>query len=137
MLKGVHHIAYLVEDLHAAASHFVDVLGGRLLKRNYFEPSGVEVALVELGNVIFELVLPVREGTDPWKHLQAHGPGFYHIAFLVDDISAALPVLERSGVGLIDRAPVAGVDWDVAWLTSDSMLKVPSQLVKPREAGTG
>jgi methylmalonyl-CoA/ethylmalonyl-CoA epimerase len=132
MLKGVHHIAYLVEDLDAATKQFVDVFGGKFLSRRFFEPSGVEVVMVDLGNVVFELVLPVQEGTDSWKHMQVHGPGFYHIAFLVDDINAALPVLEKGGVGLIDRAAVPGVDWDVAWLTTESMLNVPSQLAKPK-----
>lgn len=135
MLKGVHHIAYLVEDLDAATRLFTEVFKGTLLKRNYFEPSGVEVALIDLGNVVFELVKPVREGTPSWRHMAEHGPGFYHMAFLVDDIPEALAALEAGGVELADRSPMPGVDWDVAWLGAKSMLNVPSQLIKPKAGG--
>lgn len=134
MFKGVHHIAYLVENLDAAADIFVNVLGATALERKYFEPSGVEVALVRLGNVLFELVLPVREGTVSHEHLRRHGPGFYHIGLEVDDITEALAKLREAGVGAVDQSAVPGVNWDVAWLQTDSMLGVPSQLVQPKGA---
>ncbi len=133
MFKGVHHVAYLVEDLDAATHLFVNVLGAAPLDRKYFDPSGVEVAVVRLGNVRFELVRPLREGTPPYEHLRLHGPGFYHIGLEVDEIGDALAKLKAAGIGLIDEAPVPGVDWDVAWLQTASTLGVPSQLVQPKE----
>ncbi len=135
MLKGVHHIAYLVEDLDAAVHLIVNVLGASLLDRKHFDPSGVEVAVVRLGNVCFELVRPLREGTPASEHLRLHGPGFYHIGLEVDDIDKALLRLKAAGIGLIDEEPVPGVDWDVAWLETASTLGVPSQLVRPKGEG--
>lgn len=133
MLKGIHHIAFVVEDLDAATRLFVDVFGGSLKSRTYFEPGGVEVSLVSLGNVLFELARPIRPGTDTFNYMKEHGPGFYHLGFLVDDIPDALARLEAGGVGLIDRTAVSGVDWDVAWLRTESVLHVPAQLIRPKK----
>lgn len=133
MLKGVHHIAYVVTDLDAAVHQFVNVFGGTETRRETIAATGIEVSLVQLGNMLFELVKPVSKASNAYKFLQDHGPGVYHIAFEVGDIDAALTELTASGVDTTGAQPAPGVDWTAAWLKPTAgTLNVLTQLIEPK-----
>lgn len=130
MLKKVHHIAYIVRDLNQAVELYENVFQVSVHQRQFFEPRGIEVALFYVGDILFELICPVQEGTRAYEFLQQKGEGFYHIAFEVDGIEERLKELEEKGVGLIHNKPIPGIDWDVAWMKRESTLGVYSQLVQ-------
>ena len=130
MLKKIHHIAYLVKDLNAAVELYERAFQAKIHHRQFFEPRGIEVALFYVGDILFELIQPVKEGTRAHQYLQEKGEGFFHIAFEVDEIEKRLEELQKRGIELIHTKPIPGVDWDVAWLDKDSTLGVYSQLVK-------
>ena len=55
-----------------------------------------------------ELVSPTRPDSSVEARLAGAGPGLYHIAFLVSDLSADMDHLSRSGFRLLDREPCGG-----------------------------
>jgi methylmalonyl-CoA/ethylmalonyl-CoA epimerase len=130
MLKKIHHIAYIVSDLDKAVELYENVFQVSVHQRQFFAPRGIEVALFYVGEVLFELIQPVEEGTRAYRYLQEHGEGFFHIAFEVDGIEERLKELEEKGIELIHKNPVPGIDWDVAWMKRESTLGVYSQLVR-------
>jgi methylmalonyl-CoA/ethylmalonyl-CoA epimerase len=133
MLKKIHHIAYIVKDLDQATEFYKNVFQAEFFRRQSFEPRGIEVALFYVGDVIFELIEPVKEGTRAYDFLQENGEGFFHIAFEVDDIEERLQEVEAKGVELIHKKPIPGVDWDVAWMKRESTHGVYSQFVRTKK----
>jgi methylmalonyl-CoA/ethylmalonyl-CoA epimerase len=130
MLKKVHHIAYIVKDLNQAVNLYEDVFGASIHQRQFFEPRGIEVALFYVGDILFELIQPVKEGTRAYNYLKENGEGFFHIAFEVDGIEQRLQEIEAKGIDLIHQKPIPGIEWDVAWMKRESTLGVFSQFVK-------
>ena len=67
-----------------------------------------KLAFFNMESLSLELIEPVG-GPSTWKdHLDQKGEGVHHIAFLVDDLAAALRELDARGVKLIDRVPRPG-----------------------------
>lgn len=130
MLKKVHHIAYIVKDLDRSVGLYKNVFGVEIHHRQDFEPRGIEVALFYVGDILFELIMPIKEDTRAYHYLEEHGEGFFHIAFEVDNIEDRLGEIKEKGIELIHEKPIPGVDWDVAWMKRESTLGVYSQLVK-------
>lgn len=133
MLKKIHHIAYIVSDLDKAVELYENVFQVSVHQRHLFEPRGIEVALFYVGDVLFELIQPVEEGTRAYQYLQEKGEGFFHIAFEVDHIEERLKEIEGKGLELIHKKPILGIDWDVAWIKKESTLGVYSQFVQANE----
>lgn len=133
MLKRVHHLAVLVRDLDRAMALYRDTFGLRLIRRMLFVERNVDVVLFDLGGVILEVMQPVGPGR-PQAWLEQHGEGFFHIAFVVDNLPARLRELEAQGVGLLDREPRPGIGWLVAWLDRESTFGLQAQLVGDGEA---
>jgi methylmalonyl-CoA/ethylmalonyl-CoA epimerase len=130
MLKRVHHIAYIVENLDQAVDFYESIFHVSVHHRQFFEPRGLEVALFYVGDILFELVSPTEEGTRAFQYLQENGEGFFHIAFEVDQLEDRLREIEDKGVKLIHNKPIPGLDWDVAWIKRESTRGVYSQLVR-------
>lgn len=109
----VHHIAYAVSDVSAAARSFA-ALG--------FEPEGsvcvdqkrgVEIQfLLNAGGTRIELVAPAREDSPVSEMLRkGHGTGSpYHICYEVESIADAQQGLARAGfVPTSDMAPAPAI----------------------------
>ena len=65
MLKGVHHIAYVVADLDKMVDMMERVFGMRPSRRETIEKSGQEVALYDMdGGATLEVIRPLHDNTD-------------------------------------------------------------------------
>ncbi|KJS19203.1 MAG: hypothetical protein VR72_19485 [Clostridiaceae bacterium BRH_c20a] len=133
MFKKIHHIAYLVRDLDKAAVLYENAFGVKVYGRQAFPPRGIEVAFFNVGDVLFELIMPVEKGTRAYNYLEEHGEGFFHIAFEVDSIEKHLKMARAAGAEPMHDEPIPGVDWDVAWLKREGVFGVFSQFVKTKE----
>src|SRR5436309_596379 len=100
-----HHIGIIVRDLAAAAAMY-GALGFGPGQTEEVPAQGVRVLLLPTGNPnqYLELITPLAEGALT-RFLARRGEGIHHIAFAVDDITAALERLRADGVRLIDDAP--------------------------------
>jgi catechol 2,3-dioxygenase-like lactoylglutathione lyase family enzyme len=108
---AVRQVALVVPDLDAAVRGYHEALGIGPWK--FYSISGAELtgmtyrgrpagsrmryALAFSGELMLELIQPL-EGESIWQeYLDARGPTLHHIAFYVDDFSAATDAMTRRG----------------------------------------
>ena len=68
----------------------------------------VNVLVLRAGTQRIELVEPASPDSPVSKFIERTGGGLHHLAWRVDDVSAALATLTARGVRLIDAAPRPG-----------------------------
>ena len=120
---GIHHVGVAVDDLDRALATYVDVLGGTLEHREALADQGVEAATV---------LAATGDDTPVGRFLAKRGPGMHHIAYLVDDVGAALHDLAAAGFELIDEAPRRGLfGLEVAFVHPDALNGVLTEVVSP------
>jgi methylmalonyl-CoA/ethylmalonyl-CoA epimerase len=109
VLRKIYHLGYAVEDLEAVARFYEEHFGIPTGEPEEVAEQGIVSAMFEVGESKIELLEPTRPDSPVGKFLAKRGEGFHHVAFLVDDLEAALEELKESGVELIDETPRVGV----------------------------
>jgi len=104
-IKGIDHIAIVVEDLEEALKFWRDRLGLALDHIETVSSQGVKIAFLPVGDSEVELVQPLDDESGVAKYLRKKGPGMHHLCFEVEDIQEKLRDLESQGVRLIDQEP--------------------------------
>ena len=128
--RGIHHLGLAVRDLDAAVDTYTRLFGGELEHRQTLDDQGVEAAAVLLGSGRVELVTPLGEDTPVGRFLARRGEGMHHVAYEVEDVSAALADLDAAGAELIDREPRSGLfGLQVAFVHPDAVHGVLSEVV--------
>ena len=129
---GIHHVGVAVDDLDRALATYVDVLGGTLEHREALADQGVEAAAVIVGADRVELLAATGDDTPVGRFVAKRGPGMHHIAYVVDDVGAALHDLAAAGLELIDEAPRRGLfGLEVAFVHPDAVHGVLTEVVSP------
>ena len=101
----LHHIGCLVADIPEAIADYRVLHGeGLQVSQQYnIAPQKVSVCFLEIGEAVFlELVQP-HEGNATLEKMLKKKPGFYHLGYLVSDISAEIDRLEKEEYRLISR----------------------------------
>ena len=106
---GVHHIGHAVADLESAVDTYRRTLGAVEDHRQTVPEQGVTAVLMLVGDARIELLAPLGADTPVGRFLEKRGPGLHHVAYLVDDVAAALQAAARSGAELIDERPRNGL----------------------------
>jgi len=128
--RAIHHVGVAVEDLDTAVDTYERLFGGRLEHRERVEDQGVEAASLRLGGSRVELLAALGDDTPVGRFLAKRGPGMHHVAYEVDDVSAALAELSEQGVELIDAQPRRGMfGLQVAFVHPESVHGVLSEVV--------
>jgi methylmalonyl-CoA/ethylmalonyl-CoA epimerase len=104
----LNHIGIIVSDLEAAILKYQEVLGVKLDRIEDYGAGLLRIAFFPLGEILLELIQPLRPGSTAWDFLQEHGEGIEHLAFQVDDIAAECSRLIRENIPVADWAPRAG-----------------------------
>lgn len=135
VIKGVDHVAIAVDDLDYTIERFEKLFGATVEHREVIEGYNVEVATVNLGNTCIEFVEGKTAESPTRKYVDKKGPGIHHIAFEVEDISAAISALVAEGAEMIDESPRRGKGGSrVAFVHPKSTGKILYELVEnPRE----
>ena len=129
---GIHHVGVAVDDLDQALATYVDVLGGTLEHREELADQGVEAAAVLVGADRVELLAATGDDTPVGRFVANRGPGMHHVAYVVDDVGAALRDLAAAGLELIDDAPRRGLfGLEVAFVHPDAVHGVLTEVVSP------
>jgi methylmalonyl-CoA/ethylmalonyl-CoA epimerase len=99
VIKGVHHIGILVDDLPRAEAFLGDVLGFDVVKRASIPDESTEVCFYDCGGVRLELIA-ISDPEIRARRGRAGGPApeIEHVAFAVDDIEADADRLRGHGV---------------------------------------
>ena len=129
---GIHHLGVAVDDLDRAVGTYVDVLGATLEHRAELADQGVDAASVLVGPDRVELLAPTGDDTPIGKFIAKRGPGMHHVAYVVDDVAAALRDLASDGIELIDETPRHGLfGLEVAFVHPDAVHGVLTEVVCP------
>ena len=128
--RGIHHLGVAVADLDEAVATYERLFGAEVEHREIVPDQGVEAASLRIGDGRVELLASLGDETPVGKFLAKRGPGMHHVAYEVDDVSAALVELARSGVELIDARPRRGMfGLQVAFVHPESVHGVLSEVV--------
>jgi methylmalonyl-CoA/ethylmalonyl-CoA epimerase len=68
----------------------------------------VRVAMLGVGESKIELLEPLSSDSPVAKFLEKNGQGVHHVAYEVEDISAAIAKLSSEGCRMIDEIPRQG-----------------------------
>lgn len=113
MIRGVHHVNFLVRDLDEAAARFGRLPGLQAERREDLPDRGVRTARFRAGDTWIVLVQPVADG-EPMRQLERHGEGFFLLSLAVDDVRAAAASLRAAGVRTGSDEPRTGLGgWQV------------------------
>jgi methylmalonyl-CoA/ethylmalonyl-CoA epimerase len=128
--RGIHHLGVAVPDLDEALETYAALFGGVVEHRALVADQGVEAASVVVGGSRVELLRPLGEDTPVGRFLAGRGPGMHHVAYEVDDVSAALAGLAAHGAVLIDEVPRQGLfGLEVAFVHPDAVHGVLTEVV--------
>jgi methylmalonyl-CoA/ethylmalonyl-CoA epimerase len=132
MFGALDHVGVAVSDLEAAVSLYEDRLGMTLVHRETVAEQGVDAVLLDVGDSHVELLHPTGPETPVGKFISTRGDGLHHVAYRVEDITAALSELREAGVKLIDEEPRTGIRSSrVAFLHPKSTGGVLTEIVEP------
>lgn len=104
-IKGINHVAVVVENLEEALIFWEGKLGLNLDHVETVESMAVRIAMLPLGDSKIELVEPVGSDSGIARYLRERGPGLHHLCLEVEDLQAKLHQLSEQGVRLIDEVP--------------------------------
>jgi len=124
-------VAVAVNSIDDALRVFEGQLGFRLEKRRVVEGQRVKAALLQVGDVRFELLEPLDRESTVGKFLEKRGEGIHHVALHVTNIEKHLEELKKKGVRLIDEKPRIGMEGGkIAFLHPGSAKGVLIELVE-------
>jgi len=112
MVRGIHHINFIVRELDDAIPAWETVLGRPVDSRDRLDGRGVDIARFDLGGTWLVLVQPTGAGA-PADYLEQHGEGFFLMSLGVDSLADEA---ERIGAVMLHGATRAGLD---DWVVQD------------------
>jgi methylmalonyl-CoA epimerase len=128
--RGIHHLGVAVADLDEALETYTRLFGATLEHRGSVAEQGVEAASVLVGDGRIELLAPTGDDTPVGRFLASRGAGMHHVAYMVEDVAAALAELEAAGAELIDEHPRTGLfGLEVAFVHPDAVHGVLTEVV--------
>jgi methylmalonyl-CoA/ethylmalonyl-CoA epimerase len=106
----IEHIGIAVKSIEESLPYYEKVLGLKCYAVEEVKDQKVKTAFFQVGQTKIELL----ESTDPegpiGKFVEKRGEGIHHIAFAVEDVSAALKNAAENGIRLIDEQPRKGAE---------------------------
>jgi len=135
MLKGVHHINFLVADLDAAIERYRELFGLDSIEIESLSDRGVITGRFKLGDVWIVLVQPLDEESEPARVLREQGEGIFLISFAVDKLDDAKRSLVSEGA-IDESAESRGglLNWRVIDLNPEAVFGAAIQLTEENES---
>jgi len=140
--KSITQIGIVVHDIEATAQSYADFFGvdkpksiwtdvqelAQTQYRGEQSPARAQLAFFNMGSLQLELIQP-DEGPSTWReHLDAHGEGVHHIAFLVEGIKEKITLMEGKSMPLLQKGEYTGGRY--AYMDSFKELKVVLELLE-------
>ncbi len=120
-------INFRVRDLDAALAYARDTLGATVLREKSSISFG-EMAMVQLGGLVMEIIAPASADSPLAQLIERRGEGIDSIGFTVPDVHAASDALEGAGARMIGSQG-GGVD-DLAWMHPKNPLGLSLELLR-------
>ena len=110
VVKAIHHVAVVVEDMEKSLAFWRDALGIELRELRDVPAEKSQVAFLPLAGAEVELVMPTTDDSGIAKYLAKRGPGMHHLCLEVDDIQGMLAQLKARNIRLINEEPRLAAD---------------------------
>ena len=134
MVKRVHHINFVVNDLEDAIKRYEEILGVPVHAREGLESRGVKLARFRVGEVWIVLVQPISDEGTPAAHLRQHGEGFFLISYEVDDVRQAAQDVRAKGIRFLNKEPRQGISrWKLMDIDPDDTFGTQIQLTDTQD----
>jgi methylmalonyl-CoA epimerase len=108
VLHKINHIGIAVQSIDAVIPFYRDQLGMKFMGQEDVPEQKVRVAMLCVGESKIELLEPLSSDSPVAKFLEKNGQGIHHVAYEVEDISAAIAKLASEGCRMIDEMPRNG-----------------------------
>jgi methylmalonyl-CoA/ethylmalonyl-CoA epimerase len=143
--KSIFQICVIVDDLTRYSENYRTILGFDVpsevqithgfdhTQATYFgQPMNAKAKIVSfmMGNVAFELLQPLDEGSVWMDYLKQHGSGIHHIAFNVPRIAPAAAFFADHGYQVTQQGLFTGRTGMYAYLDTDKDLGVTIELLE-------
>lgn len=132
MFHRIHHVAFVVTDIDDSREILETAYGLNCTGTNdaeHRERYGIHAAFFRAGDSWLELISPVTDEGWAADHLAAHGEGFFHIAYEVDDLRKRVDELKARGIRFKNDEPSPGFEGEIVTLDPRDTI-VPTQLVE-------
>lgn len=106
----IDHIGIAVNSIEESRKFYEEVLGLECYQIEEVADQKVKTAFFRIGEVKIELLEPTDPESPVAKFLEKKGPGFHHIAYLVENVNEAIMVSEAKGCQAIDKRGRKGAD---------------------------
>ncbi len=139
MLKKIDHIGIAVSSIEEARPYYENVLGLKCEGMEEVASQKVKTAFYSVGGVHLELLEPTSPDSPIAKFLEKNPRGgVHHIAYLTDDVPAALAKVKEAGAALIDETPRKGAhNKEIAFLHPKSTAGVLTEFCQDGKDGCG
>jgi methylmalonyl-CoA/ethylmalonyl-CoA epimerase len=104
----IDHIGIAVPSMDEGRKFWSDVLGLSCTGEETVAEQKVTTGFFPVGDSEVELLQSTSPDGPVAKFIEKKGPGFQHLAFIVEDIEGALEELKAKGIQLIDEKPRPG-----------------------------
>ena len=104
----IDHLGIAVNSMDEGSKFWTDIMGIDCTKTETVEEQKVTTRFFPVGDSEVELLESTSPDGPVAQFIEKKGTGFQHVAFMVEDIDAALEELKEKEVKLIDRVPRIG-----------------------------
>ena len=109
-ILGIEHIAVAVDNSDKSADFFGSILNLNHIGNEEVVSQKVMTNIFDTGAGKVELLSATDPVSPVSKFIEKRGTGLHHIAFLVNDIHAAIQYLKLKDIQLIDKEPRKGAE---------------------------
>lgn len=132
MLRKIHHVGIVVDNLEQAMSFWRDLLGLSLVKTAVVQDQGVKAALLKAGQSEIELLEPLTAESGVGRFLSRRGGGLHHVCFETENVEAELSRARTKGIQLIDQQPRPGLAGMICFLHPKATRGVLVEYAQPQ-----
>lgn len=135
-------IGIIVKNIEKTSQAYADFLGVEKPPANWTDtvdkaeteyndkpsPARAKLAFFDMGSLQLELIEPDEHPSTWREHLDEHGEGVHHIAFVVEDMKGTVQKMEAKGMPLIQKGEYTGGRY--AYMDTNEDLKVLLELLE-------
>lgn len=128
-IKKIDHVGIVVKSLEKAIPTYSGVLGLKYLHTEHNEAFDCDIAFLQCGDVLIELVEPHGPSVS-LDFLNERGEGINHICYEVESIKEAFDEAKVNGITDYDYPLVGAGDSRVFFLKPETVCSVTTEIVE-------
>lgn len=130
MIKKFHHLGIAVKDLDKAIAFFGKIYGTKLIWRAAYADQKFETALVGTGELRFELLAPLDQGSFIAKFIEDKGEGIHHISLEVDQFGEVIADFKAKGIKMMGETDTD--DFKATFIHPQGTFGVLTEVIEPK-----